>query len=131
MAIRNYALVTYDFASQHFGALSLYRMRAERAGCACTRRLDRIFALGLGGALVFLVDILAGSSATRTCGSTAGLFLPGLRLLGKEQSVKPPCWCCSSGHPHASWGARTAHARCRLCFISWDSPRGTVSRAGK
>jgi hypothetical protein len=63
MAILDYALVTYHFAAQHFGALSLYRTRAERVGCAYTRRLDRIFALGVGGALVFLGDILAGSVA--------------------------------------------------------------------
>ncbi len=63
MAILDYALVTYHFAAQHFGALSIYRLRAERAGCAYTKRLDRIFALGVGGALVFLADILAGSVA--------------------------------------------------------------------
>jgi hypothetical protein len=63
MAIFDYALVTYHFAAQHFGALSLYRTRAERAGCELTRRVDRIFALGVGGALVFLSDILAGSVA--------------------------------------------------------------------
>ena len=63
MAIIDYALTLYHFAAQHFGALSLYRMRAERAGCAHTRRLDRIFAMGVGGVLVFLADILAGSVA--------------------------------------------------------------------
>ena len=63
MAILDYAMVTYHFAAQHFGALSLYRTRAERAGCKHTRRLDRIFALGVGGALVFFADILAGSVA--------------------------------------------------------------------
>jgi len=63
MAIIDYVLVTYHFAAQHFGALSLYRTRAGRTGCASTRRLDRIFALGVGGALVFLADILAGSAA--------------------------------------------------------------------
>ncbi|HZF16220.1 MAG TPA: hypothetical protein VE046_09790 [Steroidobacteraceae bacterium] len=63
MAILDYAFVTYHFATQHFGALSLYRTRAERARCAQTRRLDRIFALGVGGALVFLSDVLAGSAA--------------------------------------------------------------------
>jgi hypothetical protein len=63
MAILDYALVTYHFASQHFGALSLYRMRAERARCTRTRRLDRLFALSVGGALVFIADILAGSVA--------------------------------------------------------------------
>jgi hypothetical protein len=63
MAIIDYALVTYHFAAQHFGALSLYRARAERGGCERTRRLDRIFALGVGGGLIFLADILAGSGA--------------------------------------------------------------------
>ncbi|HYO81727.1 MAG TPA: hypothetical protein VES20_10015 [Bryobacteraceae bacterium] len=63
MAILDYAFVTHHFALQHFGALSLYRTRANRARCARTRRLDRIYALGVGGALVFLADILAGSVA--------------------------------------------------------------------
>jgi hypothetical protein len=65
MAILDYAFVTYHFAAQHFGALSLYRARAARAGCARTRRLDRIFALAVGGALVFVADILAGSVASQ------------------------------------------------------------------
>jgi len=63
MAIVDYVFVTYHFAAQHFGALSLYRTRAERARCVYTRRLDRIFALGAGGVLVFLSDVLAGSAA--------------------------------------------------------------------
>jgi hypothetical protein len=63
MAILDYALVTYHFAAQHFGALSLYRTRAERARCPQTRRHDRIFALVVGGALVFIADILAGAVA--------------------------------------------------------------------
>jgi len=63
MAILDYALVTYHFAAQHFGALSLYRMRAERPSCSQMRRLDWIFALGVGGALVFVADILSGCVA--------------------------------------------------------------------
>ena len=63
VAILDYALVTYHFAAQHFGALSLYRSRAERARCLQTRRHDRLFALGVGGALVFLADLLAGAVA--------------------------------------------------------------------
>jgi hypothetical protein len=63
LAILDYALVTYHFAAQHFGALSLYRTRAGRGGPAYARRLDRLFALGVGGALVFLADILAGAVA--------------------------------------------------------------------
>jgi hypothetical protein len=63
LAILDYACVTYHFAAQHFGALSLYRMRVGRGACAATRRLDRLFALGVGGVLVFLADILAGAVA--------------------------------------------------------------------
>jgi hypothetical protein len=63
LAIIDYACVTYHFAAQHFGALSLYRSRAERGRCILTRRLDRFFALTVGGALVFVADILAGAVA--------------------------------------------------------------------
>ena len=59
----DYACVTYHFAAQHFGALSLYRARAERGRCIQTRRLDRFFALTVGGVLVFVADILAGAVA--------------------------------------------------------------------
>jgi len=63
LAIIDYACVTYHFAAQHFGALSLYRTRAERGWCIRTRRLDRFFALIVGGVLVFVADILAGAVA--------------------------------------------------------------------
>ena len=63
LAIIDYACVTYHFAAQHFGALSLYRSRAERGCCIQTRRLDRFFALTAGGVLVFIADILAGAVA--------------------------------------------------------------------
>jgi len=63
LAIVDYACVTYHFAAQHFGALSLYRSRAERSSCIQTRRLDRFFALIVGGVLVFVADILAGAVA--------------------------------------------------------------------
>src|SRR5207253_6725159 len=63
LAIIDYACVTYHFAAQHFGALSLYRSRADRSWCIQTRRLDRFFALIAGGVLVFVADILAGSVA--------------------------------------------------------------------
>ena len=63
LAIIDYACVTYHFAAQHFGALSLYRSRADRSSCIQTRRWDRFFALTAGGALVFVADILAGAVA--------------------------------------------------------------------
>ena len=61
LVIIDYAWVTWHFASQHFGALSLYRSRAGRAACLQTRRFDRFFALVVGGALVFIADVLAGA----------------------------------------------------------------------
>jgi hypothetical protein len=63
LAIIDYACVTYHFAAQHFGALSLYRLRAGRKSCVQTRRFDRFFALIVGGLLVFVADILAGAVA--------------------------------------------------------------------
>ena len=62
LAVLDYALVTYHFAAQHFGALSLYRARVGRGGRVGTRRMDRLFAVGVGGALVFLADVLAGAT---------------------------------------------------------------------
>ncbi|HEV2840382.1 MAG TPA: hypothetical protein VGW39_03575 [Chthoniobacterales bacterium] len=63
LVIIDYAWVTWHFASQHFGALSLYRSRAGRTACTQTRRFDRLFALVVGGALVFIADFLAGAVA--------------------------------------------------------------------
>jgi hypothetical protein len=62
-AIVDYLLVSYHFAAQHFGLLSLYRARAGRTSDAATRRLDRWFALAVGGGLVVLAEVLAGSIA--------------------------------------------------------------------
>ena len=63
LAIVDYGWVTWHFAAQHFGALSLYRSRADRSTNIQTRRLDRFFALSVGGVLVFIADILAGAVA--------------------------------------------------------------------
>src|SRR5262245_58147871 len=60
LAIIDYVFVTYHFASQHFGALALYRTRGGRSACVHTRTIDRLFALGVGGFLVVLAEILAG-----------------------------------------------------------------------
>ncbi len=63
LAALDYLLVSYHFAAQHFGLLSLYRARAGRASDAITRRLDRWFALVVGGGFVVLAEALAGSIA--------------------------------------------------------------------
>ncbi len=63
LAVLNYVLVSHHFAAQHFGLLSLYRARAGRPSDAFVRRLDRCFALIVGGGLVVLAEALAGSIA--------------------------------------------------------------------
>jgi hypothetical protein len=61
LAVFDYLLVSYHFAAQHFGLLSLYRARAGRASDAITRRLDRWFALVVGGGFIVVAEGLAGS----------------------------------------------------------------------
>jgi hypothetical protein len=63
LAVLDYLLVSYHFAAQHFGLLSLYRVRAGRAPDAIARRLDRWFALVVGGGFVVVADALSGSIA--------------------------------------------------------------------
>ena len=63
LAVVDYLLVSHHFAAQHFGLLSLYRTRAARAPDAIARRLDRWFALVVGGGFVVVAEALAGSIA--------------------------------------------------------------------
>ena len=59
--VLDYLFITYHFASQHFGVLSLYRVRAGRVGSGGLRRLDRVYALIVGGALVMVAEVVAGT----------------------------------------------------------------------
>jgi hypothetical protein len=63
LAVLDYLLVSHHFAAQHFGLLSLYRARAGRASDAIARRLDRWFALVVGGGFVVVAEAVAGSIA--------------------------------------------------------------------
>ncbi len=58
LATVDFAFVTWHFAAQHFGILSLYRIRAGRSAHRWTRRVDRLFAVGVGGALVVVVEAI-------------------------------------------------------------------------
>ncbi len=121
LAIVDYACVTYHFAAQHFGALSLYRSRAERGWCIQTRRLDRFFALTVGGVLVFVADILAGAVAyTRTSGSIAGFRHGSCRLRMESASVR----CLRSlPLPQSSYWRNCAHhiGRCHASCTLLES----------
>jgi hypothetical protein len=61
LVILDYLLVTHHFASQHFGVLSLYRVRAGRTGARGARRIDRVHALVVGGLLVVVAEVVAGT----------------------------------------------------------------------
>jgi hypothetical protein len=62
LAMVDFALVTYHFAAQHFGVLSLYRIHSGRPADPWMRRVDRLFALGVGGALVVVAEAVAGTT---------------------------------------------------------------------
>lgn len=61
LVILDYGLITYHFASQHFGLLTLYRVRAGQERSKGTRRLDRAYALGVGGLMIFVAELGAGA----------------------------------------------------------------------
>jgi hypothetical protein len=61
LAVLDYLLVTHHFASQHFGVLSLYRARAGGTATRGARRLDRLYALVVGGLLVVVAEVVAGT----------------------------------------------------------------------
>ena len=62
LAVIDYAFVIYHFASQHYGVLSLYRARSGRPRDPRIQRFDRLFALGIGGVMVFIAELLAGTA---------------------------------------------------------------------
>ena len=64
LATLDFLFVTYHFAAQHFGVLSLYRVRSATPN-VWTRRLDRLFALTVGGALVVVVEAITETNLFR------------------------------------------------------------------
>lgn len=88
LAILDYAFVTYHFAAQHFGALSLYRVRVGRGACASARRMDRFYALGIGGVLVFVVDLLAGGVAHQDVWVDPWLVPAGLTARAAQDTLR-------------------------------------------
>jgi len=58
----DYLLVSYHFAAQHFGILSLYRSRASPRPPPVVRTMDRTFALVVGGAVIVLAELVQGAT---------------------------------------------------------------------
>lgn len=56
----DYLLVTWHFAAQHYGLLSLYRLRAGQARTPTARRVDRIYAVLVGGVFVVIAEAFTG-----------------------------------------------------------------------
>lgn len=115
LVILDYLLVTYHFASQHFGALSLYRVRAGRTGAPRLRRLDRLYALVIGGALVFVAEIVAGT------------------VFFKDVWVDPwldPAWVASAAVPLRIAGtAIVGTATVGMLLLEARQPRPSLPRA--
>jgi len=61
LVIVDFGLITYHFAAQHYGVLSLYRIRTGRPRDRGDARVDRLFALGVGGLLVFAAEAAVGT----------------------------------------------------------------------
>jgi hypothetical protein len=80
LTVLDYLFVSYHFAAQHFGLLSLYRVRAGRTSDTVTRWLDRCFALAVGGGFVVAADAVSGSIALqeRWIPSLSAAFARGL-----------------------------------------------------
>jgi hypothetical protein len=82
----DFLLVTYHFAAQHFGVLSLYRVRSGRTADLWARRIDRLFAMVVGGALVLLAEAVAGTTILQD--TLAGSWLDPARLAGVSDTLR-------------------------------------------
>jgi len=63
LVIVDFVLIAYHFAAQHYGIMSLYRVRAGQPRTKAAKVVDRTFALVVGGALVIVVDSMLGSES--------------------------------------------------------------------
>jgi hypothetical protein len=68
LATVDFGLITYHFAAQHFGVLSLYRVGSGRPADLWMRRIDRLFALVVGGALVVVIEAVAETTLFQEMG---------------------------------------------------------------
>lgn len=82
----DFACVTYHFAAQHFGVLSLYRVRSGRSADVWTRRVDRLFAIVVGGALVVVAKAIAGTTVLQVV--WAGSWIDPERLAGPADTLR-------------------------------------------
>ena len=131
LVLIDYAWVTWHFASQHFGALSLYRSRAGRAGCEQTRRFDRFFALVVGGALVLVADILAGAVAYQDKWIDHWFFPPGWCRRKIPSAMALPL-CSSSSRSSRFLRSCAQHdGRCRASCTFSASRSWWGSRCGR
>jgi hypothetical protein len=65
LAMVNFVFSAYHFAAQHYGVLSLYRIHAGQARDGRAKWIDRLFALGVGGALLFVVAAVVDTDVFR------------------------------------------------------------------
>ena len=114
LVIADYGLITYHFASQHFGFLSLYRLRAGQARSPGARRLDRAYALVVGGLFVFVAEWIAGN-----------VFYPELWL---DPWIDPDRVAAHHGAIQAAGVSLTLLATAVMIAREWRDPRGSLPR---
>ena len=105
LAILDYVFVTYHFAAQHFGALSLYRGRVGRGACARAR--GRWIVSSRWASAAFWCSWRTSwpePSPIRTAGSIAGSFPPGWSRR-RTRSAPAPWSCCWRRRPRCCWSS--------------------------
>ncbi len=58
----DYFFSLYHFAVQHYGVVSIYRVRAGQRPDASQKRWEKLYCLGMGGGMVLIAEILHGTS---------------------------------------------------------------------
>jgi hypothetical protein len=95
LAVTDYVFVSYHFAAQHYGILSLYRVHSREARTRGTRFVDRLFALGVGGAAVVVAEVISGKVAYQSDWLDpvlAGWWDPSLTVSWWSAYADPLAW---------------------------------------
>ena len=115
LVMLDYLLVSYHFAGQHYGLLSLYRVRAGQSRDAGARRVDRWYALGIGGVVVIAAEVIAGNGAHQSAWLDPLLDVP---------------WILDHGAALAwSGSALVGLATLALLIAEWRRPDRSAPRA--
>lgn len=121
LVLLDYVFVSYHFAAQHYGVLSLYRAHGGQARETRLRRLDRIFALGIGGVAVIAAEVIAGRVAYQD------VWLDPVLASWWNPSPLTPWWDVYAAE--MAWGGSVLVAAAALVLIAPALARRQLPRA--